>query len=310
MISKLWMIILVGLYGATGLYVVKANEKAVVRRFGRVVTPLASSGLHWDLPWPCAKIDRVNFNEIRTLSLGDVQTDANFLQSVAGGRPPIFLTGDKNLLVLRLTVQYRIAEAGVEKWLFGSRSSIDRLRLLVEAVAADVVSGCGVDFVHTIGLTELNVTLLRKVREVAEQQAIGCEVEQVTIDRADPPARVKADFLEVSNARADMIRAINEARGYGEQNVSEALSRARGLTDNAEREKRASIAKSQGSADRFDQLVAQISNDSQTSGRPYSESRQLVMNRYMLESLRELLQKSKAKIVLDGERPFDVTLPK
>lgn len=310
MIRPYWALIAFGLYLATGLYTVPANEKAVVRRFGRLVTPLAASGLHWDLPWPFVNVNRVNFNEIRTLSLGDLEADPNFLQPVAAARPPIYLTGDKNLLLLRLTVQYRVSEEHVADWLFGTESSTERLRLLVEATAADIVSRCGVDFVHTIGLTELNNQLLRKVREEAEHQKIGCEVEQVTIDRADPPARVKADFLEVSNARADMARSLHDARSYAEQSLSEAQSQARRITDDAERNRKSSMAAAQGSADRFDQLVAQIASDSLTSGRPYSESRQLVMNRFMLETLRDLLQKSKAKIVLDGERPFDVTLPK
>ena len=254
-----------GLYLATGFYTVPANEKAVVRRFGRFVRPLASSGLHWDLPCPFVKINRVNFNEIRTLSLGDVETDSNFLQPLSAARPPIYLTGDKNLLLLRLTVQYRLSEEQIAEWLFGAESSVDRLRMLVESTAADLVSRSGVDFVHTFGLTELNNRLLRKVREEAERLQIGCEVEQVTIDRADPPARVKADFLEVSNARADMARSLHEARSYAEQSLSESRSRARRITDDAERERKASIAAAHGSADRFDQLVAQIANDSRTT---------------------------------------------
>ena len=46
-------------YLATGMFIVRGNEQALVRRFGRAVLPLKDSGLHYDLPWPLARIDRI-----------------------------------------------------------------------------------------------------------------------------------------------------------------------------------------------------------------------------------------------------------
>ena len=97
-----WLLFAFAVYLSTGLYTIPANEKGVVRRFGRVVTPLRSSGLHVDLPWPLTRVDRVNFNEVRTLSLGEIEADPNFLLATSAARPATFLTGDKNLLLLKL----------------------------------------------------------------------------------------------------------------------------------------------------------------------------------------------------------------
>jgi membrane protease subunit HflK len=297
-------------YLATGFFTVPANEKGIVRRFGRVVRPLRTSGLHYDLPWPLSRVDRVNFNEVRVLSLGDIEADTNFLQSTSATRPISYLTGDKNLLLLRLTVHYRISEESVNEWLYRSRSPIQRLQLLVETIAADLVSRSGVDFVHTQGLAVLNNRLLQEARKQAGLLNLGCEVEQVTIDRAEPPARVKADFLDVSNARADMSRSINDARSYAEKNFAEAQAEARRITDTAERERRAKTSAAKGSADTFTKLVEQIQKDADDSRRTYVESRQLVMNRMTLETIRDMLEKSKVKLVLEGERPFELSFPK
>ncbi|WP_010583243.1 protease modulator HflK [Schlesneria paludicola] len=296
-------------YLATGVFVVPANEKAVVRRFGRVVTPLRSSGLHYDFPWPLSRVDRVNLNEVRTLTLGDLEVDANFLQSTSATRPMTFLTGDKNLLLLRITVQYRISQDELQEWLYGSRSAVDRLQLLVETTVADLVSRSGVDFVHTQGLAELNNRLLRDVRQQAARLRLGCEVEQVTVDRAEPPARVKAEFLDVSNARADRARSINEARSFAEQKLAEAQADARKLMDDAERERNGKLSASRGSADRFAKLVSQIQLDAAQGGRTYRASRLLVTQRMTLETLRDVLARLKVKIVLDGEHPFDLSFP-
>ncbi len=307
---RFWLVAVVLAFLASGFFIVPANEKVLIRRFGRAVLPLRSSGLNYDLPWPFSRVDRVNFNEVRTLSLGDIEADPNFLKSTSMARPNAYLTGDKNLLLLRLTVQYRVSEEHVTDWFYRSRSPIERLQLLVETTVADLVSRSGVDFVHAQGLAELNNRLLHEIRLQATALQLGCEVEQATVDRADPPARVKAEFINVSNARADMARSVHEARSYAEQSLAESQADARRITDLAERERHASASAAKGSADRFEKLVSQIQSDAVQSGRAYAKSRQLVMNRLMLETFREVLEKSKLKIVLDGERPFDLTFPK
>ncbi len=297
------------IYLSTGLYTVPANEKGVVRRFGRVITPVRSSGLHIELPWPLARVDRVNFNEVRTLSLGEIEADPNFLIPMTAARPSTFLTGDKNLLLLKINVQYRVSEEHVVDWLYGSMSPIQRLQLLVETTTTDIVSRCGVDFVHTQGLAELNNRLLRDVRQQAAKLRLGCDVEQVTVDRAEPPARAKAEFLDVSNARADMARSIHEARGYAEQKLAESQADARKVTDDAEQIRHARTSAAAGSADRFRLLTAQIQRDAESGNRTYADSKQLVMNRLTLETLQEVFNVAKMKIVLDAEHPVDLTFP-
>ena len=306
-----WLLLAIAfvVYFATGLFTVPANEVAVVRRFGRAVLPARTSGLRFDLPWPFVRVDRINLNASRTLSIGEATIEPNAFLQPTSSAPTTFLTGDKNLLQLRIVVQYRVSEEFLAEWLYGSERPEQRLRLLVETTAADFVSRSGVDFVHTQGLAELNNRLLMSVREQATRQRIGCEVEQVTIDRADPPARVKAEFLDVSNARADMARSVNDARSYAEQKLAESQADARQLTDAAEQARRAQGSTAQGSADRFLALVEQLRQDATASGRGYDSSRSLTMNRLYLETLRDVLGRAKSKIVLDGPQPADIVLP-
>ena len=176
-------------YALSGVYTVPANEVAVVRRFGRATWPVRTSGLHYDLPWPLARIDRVNLNAVRTLTVGEATDEANAFLSRASSQPTTFLTGDRNLLQLRISVQYRASEEFLAEWLYASDVPERRLQSLVETTVADLVSRSGVDFVHTQGLAELNNRLLIAVRLAARDQRLGCDVEQVTIDRAEPPPR-------------------------------------------------------------------------------------------------------------------------
>ena len=306
-----WLLlaVTVAVYFATGFFTVPANEVAVVRRFGRAVMPARGSGLHFDLPWPLARVDRVNLNASRTLSIGESTVEPNAFLQPTSSAPTTFLTGDKNLLQLRVVVQYRVSEEFLSDWLYASERPEQRLRLLVETTVADFVSRSGVDFVHTQGLAELNNRLLMTVREQAARQRLGYEVEQVTIDRAEPPARVKAEFLDVSNARADRVRSVNDARSYAEQKLAESQADARQFADAAEQARRTKGSTAQGSADRFLALVEQMRQDATSRGRDYDSSRSLTMNRIYLETLRDVLSRAKSKVILDGPQPADIVLP-
>ena len=270
-----WLLLAVTItaYFATGFFTVPANEVAVVRRFGRAVFPARTSGLRFDLPWPFVRVDRVNLNAIRTLTLGEATLEPNAFLQPASSAPTTLLTGDKNLLQLRIVVQYRVSEEFLADWLYACERPEQRLQLLVETTAADLVSRSGVDFVHTQGLAELNNRLRQSVRTASARQRLGCEVEQVTIDRADPPSRVKAEFLDVSNARADSARSIHDARSYAEQRLAESQADARQLTDSAEQARQTTTSAARGTADRFLALVEQLSRDATSSGRGYPASR-------------------------------------
>ncbi|MGH7199502.1 MAG: protease modulator HflK, partial [Planctomycetaceae bacterium] len=264
---SLILLLLLPAWLATGFYIVGGNEKAVVRRFGRVVssggTPhLRESGWHYDLPWPFARIDRVNTGEIRTVTVGAAQSvaagDAEFLPETDDSARSQFLTGDKNVLHLQISVQYRVSEAGAADYLFGSESPEDRLSRLVESHTADLVSRSGVDFVHPIGLGELRLLLAERIERSAEEHRLGVIVEDVTIDAVSPPVQVKADFLDVANARADKQQYVNSAHAYAEQRVAAGQAEARQILDEAATYRQQTVQTARGEAESFEKLIAQL----------------------------------------------------
>jgi len=299
-------IIILLAYLLTGIYSIPPNEKGVVRRFGKRVPQLSHSGMHLDLPWPFTNVDRVKFNELRTLTFGEMEVDANFLESTAATPPVTFLTGDRNLLLLRISIQYRISDQEIEHWSFRCLDPATQLQVIVETAVADFVSRCGVDFVHTHGLAQLNHLLLDEIRTRVRQTQLGCEIELVSLDRLEPPARVKPDFLDVSNARADKARMIHDATSYAERHLAECQADARKLIDDANQLHHSLVTSAESSADRFGRLVAQIQQDANSSGRSYAASRQIVVNRQTIDALQEVMAKLTLKFVSDHSQPLDV----
>ena len=232
--------LILGFYLLTGFFVVRGNEAAIVRRFGATVKNangevwLWPSGWHYDCPWPFAVVDRINLNEIRTLKIGDLEQDApatnSFLRNVDPARQAQFLSGDKNILNVQISVSYRVSESAVGEFLFSAVSPERRLQTLAESVLADAMLLSGVDFAHTLGRNELRERMTADLQRLAREQRLGLTVDDVTIVNVSPPLRVKAEFIDVMNARADKETAINQARAYSEQPPATATSAATAST--------------------------------------------------------------------------------
>lgn len=306
------------LYLLTGFFVVRGNETAVVRRFGAIVKSangdvrLWPSGWHYDCPWPFATVDRVNLNEVRTLKIGDLDSiepsQNGFLRNVDPARQAQFLSGDKNILNVQISVSYRVAESSAADYLFAAVSPERRLHTLAESVLADAMLLSGVDFAHTLGRNELRERMTSHLQRLAREQRLGLTVDDVTIANVSPPLRVKAEFIDVMNARADKETAINQARAYFEQREAEARASARSVTDSAEVFRQQSVEAAKAEAESFSKLIAQLRSEEQSGRRTYAEARQLAMRRKYLDTLEEVLRKVAAKVVLDSGQAVDLTI--
>ena len=313
------LIVFVVSWASSGIFVVGADEAAVVRVFGKAertdagIVLLRNSGLYFHLPWPITQIDRVRINEVRTVSvgnadLGDLSPDEPFLQAINSSQHDQLLSGDKNVLNVQLNVSYRVASDRVGEWMFGSTAVEQRLELLASSVLADVVLRSGVDFVHTLGHNEIRQTVLGRLTELANENDLGVELEDVTIASVAPPIRVKADFVDVMNARADRETYVNRARDYESQRESAGSAEAAKLKNEARTYAQRKVDLAAAKADSFNRLIDQFVVASKTGPSSYSEVRQMALRREFIDTLETVLQKVDAKVLLDSGEQVDITL--
>src|SRR5438552_4393549 len=95
------ILIALGAYLLTGVAQVRPGERAVVRRFGRVVAQ-PSPGLWVGLPWGMDRVDRVPVNFVQRQSVG-FQPDADDISFMPPGQ---MLTGDQNLVNIQVAIDY------------------------------------------------------------------------------------------------------------------------------------------------------------------------------------------------------------
>jgi membrane protease subunit HflK len=209
-------LLLIG-YLLTGVTQVRPNERAVVRRFGRVLEEKPRPGLWIGLPWGMDAVDRVAVDWLRPVDVG-YRPNEDDGQATPQGQ---LLTGDHNLVNLRVVVQYHVRPDGVEEFVAqrepdGSTSGIDRLiSLAVESLVAEWVASRDVDEVLLQGKAELPRWLAdrpeRRLEKRLDPQFLGVEIVAANVIHLAPPEDVRDAFDRVTQAETEVRTRTNAA---------------------------------------------------------------------------------------------------
>jgi membrane protease subunit HflK len=282
--------LLVLLYLLTGIYVVNPGEVAVVKLFGKVVKPNVGEGLHYRFPWPVAAADVVNISTIRREGIGLMLPEHKSIHS----SPKIiqFLTGDENIIDIKAVVQYNIKDAPA--YLYNVK--YPPFLLINESLRSAITEIGGsmrVDEILTIGKERLQGLIKTKAQKILDAYGSGLQLVGINLNKVYPPEEVADAFRDVSNARQDKEKTINDALGYR----NTIIPRARGDAEKALRQGEAYkidvINRSRGEAANFDQMLAEHEKNKKiysadvTRYRLYLESMEKVLSRvkkYMINT--------------------------
>lgn len=280
-------------YVLTGFYGIRTNQRGVVRRCGRVLAEHREPGLHFGFPWPVDRVDKVKVRESKRVGVG-MSLSERVLGRKVQPQDAECLSGDRNLIVLSAVVQYRIADPA--RFLFRSADVPGLVSDTAAASLTSVVSGMTVDDVLTVERIGIQNRALADTNKLLKQYGTGVQVTSVSLEGVRPPEDVAAAFSDVTAARADRQRAINEAEGYANRLEPQARAEAEVITSQAEAYAEEVVKKAQGEADRFSQMAVEL-----------HAGRELTMKRLTLETLEEVLPRLK-KIVVgsEGGGPVDL----
>ncbi len=270
------------LYLLSGIYIVGSDEVGVVRLFGRVWQERVPSGLHYRLPFPFTRLDKVKVRQVRRVTVGMEAPDVvigrqtNPLQAQ-------FLTGDQNIILVRAIVQYTVRDP--VRFLFAAADSERIIQRVTESALASEIAQMPVDEVMTTG----KIAIQNRVRQRAQLwlDRIGVSVVAVTIEKVAPPDPVKDAFEAVTQARQNRHRLILEAQSYANTIIPQSRGEAQKLINEAIAYRDRRIAEAKGEAERFMALLAE-----------YRKAKDVTSARLYLEAMEELLPKIK-KVIVD-----------
>ena len=213
-------LVIVLAYLATGVAQVGPEERAVVRRFGRVVAR-PGPGLWVGLPWGIDRVERVPVRTARQLEVGfapDAVEDA-------GATPPgQFLSGDENLVNVRLVVEYAIddRDGELEHYLAHRDRTDAVLARAAETLTGEWVAARTVDEALLTGRAALPAWLTPRLTDRLAGQRLGVLVQRVSVDSLTAPNEVRAAFEAVNQAQTAISVRENEARLEGDRRARDA----------------------------------------------------------------------------------------
>ncbi len=259
--------IILVIWMATGFYKVEEAERGVVMRFGEHVDT-TQKGLHWHFPRPIENVIKVNVRERHQFPL-----------------KATMLTQDENIVDIDGSVQYQIDDA--KAYLFNVRFPENTLEQATESALRQVIGRSKMDFVMTDGRDEIASRIKDNIQKIVDQYGTGMTVIEVNLQDANPPAPVRDAFQDVTQAREDKERLVNEAQAYRNEVLPKARGQAARLREESDGYKQSVVAQAEGEAERFTQLLTE-----------YKKAPRVTRDRIYLDTVESVLSNT-SKVVVD-----------
>ena len=279
--------------GYTTVFTVKANQRAVILRFGKYLETV-EPGLHFKLPFG---IDKVYAGEVkriyneefgyRTLRSGRESTiDYNFrgAQEVS-----LMLTGDRNCAEVHWVVRYKIKN--LKEYLFNVRNVKSTIRDVTEAVMRRIVGDRSIDEVLTIGRRKIEDVAEEEIEAVLDSYGCGIDVQVVNLKGVNPPGQVKDAFDAVNKAVQLRDQITNEAEGKRNKVIPAAMGKKEQAISEAEGYKIKRINEATGDTKAFLAVWKE-----------YEKAKDVTRRRLYLETMQRVIPKCEEIYIIDKDQ--------
>ncbi|MBW4091764.1 MAG: FtsH protease activity modulator HflK [Proteobacteria bacterium] len=288
-------IAVVALWLASGFYMVQPDELGVVLRFG-AFTGTTPPGLNYHLPWPIETVLLPPVTRVNRTDLGFVAHGGETGGPVQVQDESHLLTGDENIVAVNATVFWRISNP--QEYLFHVRDPMRLVKQVTESSLREVIGTMSLDPVLTSGRDAIEQAVLAGTQARLHSYHAGIEVNEVQLQRVDPPSEVIPAFRDVQAAREDARRAVNQAESYRNNIVPRARGKVAQIVQAAQANKTALIAQATGAAKQFDSVVT-----------AYRAAPAVTLERIYIETMQKVLAGASTTVVGDGLKGVLPMLP-
>jgi modulator of FtsH protease HflK len=283
---------LVLLWLLSGIFIVHPDEVGVVQRFGEFHRE-KGAGLNYHLPFPIEKVQTPKVTEVNRLEVGfrtQIQgRGATSLQARTVPEESLMLTGDENMLDVQFIVQYQIKDA--RKYLFNIFQPHKAIKDAAEATMREVIGYNNIDAALTDEKLKIQMESRELLQEILDRYEAGIRVIAVQLQDVHPPPEVIDSFRDVTSAREDQIKFINEAEAYRNEILPRARGEAAAILNRAEAFKEQEVRRADGEAARFLSVLQE-----------YKASPDVTRQRIYLETMQEILSHPDAnKMVISSD---------
>lgn len=273
------VILVVGVWLASGFYIVEEGRRGVVLRLGKYIET-TNPGPRWHIPYPIESAEVVNVSGVRTVEVGYRGNPKNKQPQEA-----LMLTDDENIVDVQFAIQYTLK--GPEDYLFNNRNPDDNVLQAAETAIREIVGKSKMDFVLNQGRSEVASRVKVLMQQILDRYKTGINITTVNLQNVQPPEQVQASFDDAVRAQQDRERFKNEGQAYANSVVPNARGVAARLIEEANGYKQTAIATAQGDASRFRQILAE-----------YEKAPGVTRERLYLEAMQQILSNT-SKVIVD-----------
>lgn len=279
------------LWGFSGFFRVEPDELGVVMRFGKEVRQV-QPGLNYHLPYPIEtaltpKALRVNKIDIGMREIETGRRGGPGTRDVP--EESLMLTGDENIVDVDFSVLWKIAPTGVGNYLFNIQNPEGTVKAVAESAMREVIGRSEIQPILTGARQTIEVAVQDLMQKTLDHYGAGVFVQQVQLQKVDPPTQVIDAFRDVQAARADLERSVNEAQTYANRVIPEARGNVAKIMQAAEAYRQQTVAEATGQTSRFLQIYDQ-----------YAKAPDVTRQRMYLETMERVLG-STEKVIIDSK---------
>jgi len=277
------------IWGLSGFFRVQSEELGVVLRFGKHVRTV-QPGLNYHLPYPIETVMLPKALRVSTLNIGMTLMDDPARRGRTMRDVPeesLMLTGDENIVDVDFTVLWRIKPDGVGDFLFNIQNPEGTVKAVAESAMREVIGRSNIQPILTGARNTTEAAVHELMQKTLDSYGAGILIQQVQMQKVDPPQQVIDSFRDVQAARADLKRLQNEAQTYANRVVPDAKGRASQILQGAEGYKEQAVAEAKGQTARFLKVYDE-----------YKKAPDVTRERIYLETMERVLGNAD-KLVLD-----------
>ena len=167
-------------------------------------------GLNYHLPYPIETVLLPKALRVSTISIGMTLIDDPARRGRTMRDVPeesLMLTGDENIVDVDFTVLWRIKPNGVGDYLFNIQNPEGTVKAVAESAMREVVGRSNIQPILTGARTTTEPGVQELMQKTLDSYGSGILMQQVQMQKVDPPAQVIDSFRDVQAARADLERS-------------------------------------------------------------------------------------------------------
>jgi len=224
-------------YFLTGIYTVKQNEIAIVKRFGKITSSNVKPGISYSLPWPIDKVKKIKIKKMQSMLLDDFieippkNSRADKFVKDTGLRSYL-ITGDNNIVNIKLILKYLITNP------VNYQNKFKNIKEIVNSISNNIIikyiASESINNILINKRSEMRLLLKQEIQKELNKLNTGIQITFLELKEVTPPHLILHYFNDVINANMDKDKSIRAAEGYKTNILTKARIKSKEITQKAQ----------------------------------------------------------------------------